>query len=301
MYASQKSAVVCESRFVIVCSLGLMVMSHPIPIDLQRDSRRADKACSVNVTSYSRPGPQLLTSRMTGWSATFADMASPDAQESPPPDPWFRTRSPEQAVDVRGAAFYPHQLRLLGSSNNFAFKQRVSHVGPITVGDTVYETDVAVEFDDDRANYHVLIPLNGWLESRYRGRPLTSTPALASIYRPDAEMAATWWPGGSRHLAVKIDQMAVDRSLEALIQGSLSSPIEFDPSLPLQAGAAQEWVRLLLMVHRQLENPSSMVGHPLVLAPLVESLIHELPACGQPPLSRITCHARRTRQAGRRR
>ena len=121
-----------------------------------------------------------------------------DEQESPPLDPWFRTQSPEQAMDVRGAAFYPHRLRLLGSSNSFALKQRVSHIGPITVGDTVYETDVAVEFDDDRANYHVLIPLNGWLESRYRGQPLTSTPALASIYRPDAEMAATWWPGGSR-------------------------------------------------------------------------------------------------------
>ncbi len=197
-----------------------------------------------------------------------------DAQESPPSDPWFRTRSPEQAMDVRGAAFYPHRLRLLGSSNNFALKQRVSHVGPITVGDTVYETDVAVEFDDNRANYHVLIPLTGWLESRYRGQPLISTPTLASIYRPDAEMAATWWPGGSRHLAVKIDQEAVDRALESLIQGSLSSPIEFDPSLPLKAGAAQEWVRLLLLVHRQLENPHSMVRHSLVLAPLVESLIH---------------------------
>jgi AraC-like DNA-binding protein len=198
----------------------------------------------------------------------------PDAPESTPSDSWFRTQSPEQAMDVRGAAFYPHRLRLLGSSNNFALKQRVSHIGPITVGDTVYETDVAVEFDDDRAHYHVLIPLNGCLESRYRGQPLTSTPTLASIYRPDAEMAATWWPGGSRHLAVKLDQVAVDRALEALVQGRLGPAIEFDPALPLTAGAAQEWVRLLMLVHRQLENPDSMVGHSLVLAPLVESLIH---------------------------
>ena len=196
-----------------------------------------------------------------------------DAPEGPS-DPWFRTRSPEQAMDVRGAAFYPHRLRLLGSSNNFALKQRVSNIGPITVGDTVYETDVAVEFDDDRAHYHVLIPLNGCLESRYRGQPLTSTPTLASIYRPDAEMAATWWPGGSRHLAVKLDQVAVDRALEALVKGRLDSAIEFDPALPLTAGAAQEWVRLLVLVHRQLENPDSMLGNSLVLAPLVESLIH---------------------------
>jgi AraC-like DNA-binding protein len=224
----------------------------------------------------------MNASRVTGLGTAAAETKpvpaatqnAVDPQESPPSDPWFRTRSPEQAMDVRGAAFYPHRLRLLGSSKGFALKQRVSHIGPITVGDTVYETDVAVEFDDNRANYHVLIPLSGWLESRYRGQSLTSTPALASIYRPDAQMAATWWPGGSRHLAVKIDQTAVDRALEALIQGSLGSPVEFDPSLPLNAGAAQEWVRLLLLVHRQLENPDSMVGNSLVLAPLVESLIH---------------------------
>lgn len=206
--------------------------------------------------------------------AHAAAVSAPAAHASPPPDPWFRTRSLQQAIDVRGAAFYPHRLRLLGSSNRFGLMQRVSRVGPITLGETIYETDVAVEFDDNRANYHVLVPLSGWLESRYRGQRLTSTPALASIYRPDDDMAATWWPGGSRHLAVKIDQVAVDRALESLIQGSLGSPIEFDPSLPLNGGAAQEWVRLLLTVHRQLENPNSLIRHSLVLAPLMESLIH---------------------------
>ena len=220
-----------------------------------------------------------------------------DAPEGPS-DPWFRTRSPEQAMDVRGAAFYPHRLRLLGSSNNFALKQRVSHIGPITVGDTVYETDVAVEFDDDRAHYHVLIPLNGCLESRYRGQPLTSTPTLASIYRPDAEMAATWWPGGSRHLAVKLDQVAVDRALEALVQGRLDSAIEFDPALPLTAGAAQEWVRLLVLVHRQLENPDSMLGNSLVLAPLVESLIHGFLLVANHPYRESLGHPSRTRPTG---
>ena len=114
-------------------------------------------------------------------------------------------------------------------------------------------------------------------------------------------MAATWWPGGSRHLAVKIDQAAVDRALEALIQGSLSSPIEFDPSLPLKAGAAQEWVRLLLLVHRQLENPDSMVGNSLVLGPAGGEPDPRVPAGGRPPLSRITRHPRRTRPIGSRR
>jgi AraC-like DNA-binding protein len=163
---------------------------------------------------------------------------------------------------------------LLGPSNNFGLSQRVTRVGPITIGDTAYETDVALHFEETRASYHVCVPLHGWLESRHRGQQLTSTPARGSIYRPDAEIATTWWPGGSRHLAVKIDQGAVDRALEALIGGPVGSPIAFVASLPLKAGAAQDWLRLLLMVHRQLDGPDSLIRHSVVLDPLVESLIH---------------------------
>jgi hypothetical protein len=48
----------------------------------------------------------------------------------------------------------------------------------------------------------------------------------------------------------------------------------FEASLPLDAGVARDWVRLLLMAHRQLEHPDSLIRHPLVLEPLVDSLIH---------------------------
>jgi AraC-like DNA-binding protein len=191
-------------------------------------------------------------------------------------DPWFRTRSPEQAIHLCESAYYPHRLRLLGPSQGFGFTQRVTQVGPITVGDITYATDVALGFDENRASYQVLVPLQGWLESRHRGQQLTSTPALAALYRPDAEMVATRWPGGSRHLAVKIDQVAVDRALEILVDSPLDSPIPFDGPLPLQGTAAQDWVRLLLMVHRQLQCPDSLMRHSVVWEPLVDSLIHGL-------------------------
>ena len=102
------------------------------------------------------------------------------------------------------------------------------------------------------------------------------TPTLASIYRPDADMAATRWPGGSRHLAVKIDQVAVDRALETLVDRPIDLPIAVDAALPLNARATHDWVRLLLMVHRQLDCPDSLMRHSVVLDPLVESLIHGL-------------------------
>ena len=191
-----------------------------------------------------------------------------------PSDPWFRTRSPEEAIHLCETAFYPHRLELLGPSHSFGLTQSVSCVGPITVGDITYDTDVAMNFDDTRASYHICVPLNGWLESRHRGQQLTATPELASIYRPDAEMMATRWPGRSRHLAVKIDQVAVDRAVETLVDTPVAVPIAFTAALPLKAGAAHDWVRLLLLVHRQLACPDSLFQHAMVWEPLVESLIH---------------------------
>ena len=197
-----------------------------------------------------------------------------DVARVAPSDPWFRTRSPAQAIHLCETAYYPHQLRLLGPSTSFGLAQRVTCVGPITIGDITYATDVALGFDETRSSYHVHVPLNGWLESRHRGQQLTSTPALAAIFRPDGETTVTRWPGGSRHLAVKIDQLALDRALDALLDTPLDSPIAFNASLPLHAGAVHDWVRLLLMVHRQLQCPDSLMQHSLVWDPLVESLIH---------------------------
>jgi AraC-like DNA-binding protein len=108
---------------------------------------------------------------------------------------------------------------------------------------------------------------------------------LGSIYRPDAGITVTRWPGGSRHLQVKIDQLAVDRALETLLLGALDSPVAFGAALPLQARAAQDWVRLLLMVHRQLECPDPLLQHSLVWDPLVESLIHGLLLVADHPYS----------------
>jgi hypothetical protein len=197
-----------------------------------------------------------------------------DATQVAPSHPWFRTRSPERAIHLCETAFYPHRLGLLGLSNGFGLTQRVTRVGPITMGDVSYETDVALGFDETRAGYHVSVPLKGWLESRHRGLQLTATPALASIYRPDGEMTVTRWPGGSRILAVKIDRVAVDSALETLVDRPVDLPIAFNASLPLRAGAAHSWVRLLLMVHRQLQCPDSMMRQPVVLDPGASGSVH---------------------------
>ena len=181
-----------------------------------------------------------------------------DATQSTRSDSWFSTTSPDVAI---------HLARLpstrIGSAcwaiRTASASPGVTGVGPITVGDITYDTDVALNFDQTRPSYHVHVPIEGWLESRHRGQQLTSTPALAAIYRPDAEIAATRWPGGSRHLAVKIDQVAVDRALETLVNGPAGFAHRLQCRLAAESGCCPRLGAAALMVHRQLECPDSLV------------------------------------------
>jgi hypothetical protein len=198
-----------------------------------------------------------------------------DAPRVAPSDPWFRTRSPKEAVHVCAAPFYPHRLALLGPSHSFGMSQRVTRAGPITIGEFIYDTDVRIDFDEPRASYHVCVPLNGRVESRYRGQLLTSTPALAAIYRPDARVNVTRFPGGSRHLQVKIDQLAVNSALEALVDRPVDFPIDFNASLPDGIGLDPAHPRLPVTDERMLEIWAWLQQHAPEGLPTVKELMAE--------------------------
>lgn len=187
---------------------------------------------------------------------------------------WFRTRSLEQAVQLCETAFHPYKLGLLGPADEFGFTQRRTQAGPITLADLSYNTDVSLGFGGGRDCYYIHIPLSGHLEWRYSGQELVSTPALASIFGPVADMTVIRWPGGTRHLGVKIDQPAVDTALERMLGRPLDAPIEFTAALPIHAGAVQSWVRQMLWMSGELAYPDNPMRHAAALDPLVESVIH---------------------------
>ncbi|OBA64312.1 hypothetical protein A5647_02680 [Mycobacterium sp. 1100029.7] len=196
--------------------------------------------------------------------------------EGPAAPGWFHTRSPDQAIHLCESAFYPHQLRLLGSSVGFGYAQHRTHAGPIMLADLTYHADVALRFGEERDSYYIHIPLSGELESLYRGQRFTSTPELATIYGPGARLAVTRWPANTRHLGVKIDRLAVDSALERMLGRPLDSPVAFATELPVSRGAVQSWVRQLLWMSSELAYPDNPMRQSAVLDPLVESVIHGL-------------------------
>ena len=220
-------------------------------------------------------GARFAAANKTGVEGVIYGVGLHSAGTTGPQAPgWLRTQSIEQAVHLCETIFHPHQLRLLGSANEFGFTRRHIQAGPITLADLTYHADVSLAFGEGRDSYYIHIPLSGHLESRYFGQELISTPALASIYGPVADMTVTRWPGGSRHLGLKIDQVAIDAALERLLGRRPDSPVQFTATLPVYAGAVQSWVRQLLWMSNELAYPDNPMRNSASLDPLVESVIH---------------------------
>jgi hypothetical protein len=84
------------------------------------------------------------------------------------------TTSPEVAIHIAETSYYRHRLRRLGHSNSFGLTGCVTCVGPITVADVTYGTDVALDFDETRASYTVHVPMR-----LGPGAVIRVTPALS--------------------------------------------------------------------------------------------------------------------------
>ncbi|WP_433295259.1 AraC family transcriptional regulator [Pseudonocardia sp. CA-142604] len=182
------------------------------------------------------------------------------------------------------SAFYPARFDILGERRSGAV-HRFSRIGPITMGDITYGRDVRLELDELGSSYHVNLPVAGRLESRHRGVEVVATRERAAVYRPDGEVILTRWAADCRQLCVKLDRVAVDRTLEGLLGRPVSGRIAFAAAMDIRSGAARSWAQLLLTLNDQLACSDSIVRQPLVAAPLAEGVVRGLLLAAEHPYS----------------
>jgi AraC-like DNA-binding protein len=210
----------------------------------------------------------------------------------------WHTDSPEEAVRLCSAVFYPHRIRPLRPAQKFTAQHRDFYFGPFTLGDIAYGADVRLEFDDLATSYHVGVPLAGHLVSRHRGTEVTATPQRGALFLPEGKVVVTEWPAETRQLAVKIDRSALDGALERQLGRPQAASIDFSASMDITRGPARSWARLLLALRRELGREDAVLRQPLVAAPLAESLLNGLLLSWEHPYREaLTAAARPARPA----
>jgi AraC-like DNA-binding protein len=150
---------------------------------------------------------------------------------------------------------------------------RYAQVGAVAVSDVTFRATSTVECDDVGSRYYVHLPLSGRLESRHRGVDLTATPGIAAVYRPEGGSFLGRWTAGCRALCVELDRASVDSALAKLLDDE-PSRATFGLAMNTAHGFARTWVSLLFSLSGQMTAAGSLLSHPLVAAPLAESVVN---------------------------
>jgi AraC-like DNA-binding protein len=184
-----------------------------------------------------------------------------------------RTSSIEEArVWAAEDTRYPSRLDVLGDRTRFAYQIDVVYEGAISIGWWSYETEVQLEVTARESAYHVNVPTSRLLTSLGPDR-IAATPAQAVVYRTDDDslVPQVWRQQGRIH-AVTIDGKALERQLEFLLGRRPSSRIAFEPLLDLTRGRGWQWWILVQTLAAQLNDADSLPRHPLMTAPMTDSI-----------------------------
>lgn len=174
----------------------------------------------------------------------------------------FRTGEPAEAQAQSSRAYYPLRLDVLGRPATFDMSLTSIVVGPLTIGELSYGTEVRLDCEELRTAYHVNIPLSGHLESEHRHEVVVATTSTAAVYQPTGNTVLRRWGADCRQLCVKIERAAVESELENMLGRPARNPLEMAAALDLTRGAGRSWRALVRMLATDMNDVDGLIGLP---------------------------------------
>ncbi|MGA5298563.1 AraC family transcriptional regulator [Nucisporomicrobium flavum] len=186
--------------------------------------------------------------------------AAPDADV--PARYALRTTDVEEAGAFCRRVFYgPLEVKPAGGIDGFAFAGEVVHTGPLTIGDISYGVELCVGIGDLRTAYHVLAPLTGTVQVMHRGAATTADPGRAAVFQPTGAIDLRWSPD-CRLFSVKVERLAFERELEAVLELRDGPPQPLLATFGLAAGPGRSWMALIRLLHAELREPDGLSTVP---------------------------------------
>ena len=190
---------------------------------------------------------------------------------------WMHAETVRDAEILCGMALYPQQeLTILRNPESFSLKQRIGNLGPITVGEIAFGTDVRLECGELHNSYHVNIPMTGHIESEHRGIRVTADSECATVYQPEVHTVLPYWSAQTRLLCVKFDRSVVDDALRDAVGNTATTQINFGHTMQIHSGGGRAWAQMAMMLYDQVWRPDSILHEPLVGLPFIDSLVRGL-------------------------
>jgi AraC-like DNA-binding protein len=173
----------------------------------------------------------------------------------------FRTADIDVTRALCARFFYDVRLEPIGPVDDFAFAADVVRLGPVTVGDLRFGSDVSIATGDMLA-YHVSLPVAGRMESEHRGTVTTATPRRAAVYQPYGSARTGRWAAECRTLCLKFEREAVEAEAEALLDRPVRGPLRLGAALEARRGPGLTWLRMAHLLRAEFDNQRSLLFEP---------------------------------------
>ncbi|WP_160165757.1 AraC family transcriptional regulator [Actinoplanes sp. OR16] len=180
--------------------------------------------------------------------------------------------------------FYSNFVDMLEPSESLDTQLRVTNLGPITIGDVRFGTDLKLRLHELGA-YHVDLILSGRLEwQQGRDEPRVTTDTSGAVFQPVGDTVLNRWTGDCRLLAVKIDRGALEMQLARMLDTPVGSPIPLAPRLDQSRGPGRTWTNMVrTLAADALSENLGLTQNPLLAEPLQEMLLRGLLLAGDHP------------------
>jgi AraC-like DNA-binding protein len=173
--------------------------------------------------------------------------------------------------------FYSNFVDMLEPSQSLDTQLRVTNLGPVTIGDVRFGTDLKLRLHELGA-YHVDVILSGRLEwQQGRDEPRVATDTSGAVFQPVGDTVLHRWTGDCRLLAVKIDPGALETQLARMLDTPVGSPILLSRQLDQSRGPSLTWTNMVrTLASDALGENHGLTQNPLLAEPLQEMLLRGL-------------------------
>lgn len=183
----------------------------------------------------------------------------------------FETVDLAEARSKVGSVFKPHVLSVDGPR----LSMRMQHMplGAVSLNQLTYGASVLIDPSPHRDFFMVQMPLAGQADIVCDKQHVVSDTRVASVLSP-SETVRMRWSGDCTQLVVRIDRAALESAARAHSGRPMSAGVTF--ALAMEWRAKMAWCHLLNYLGNLIEEAPAMLGHPLTVSHLEQSVIETL-------------------------
>jgi AraC-like DNA-binding protein len=187
----------------------------------------------------------------------------------------FDTADAEEARELCGRVFNPHQLRVVGAGQRLRARMDHLPLGPLSLNRLTWRAQVQVDPQRLDTYYLISMPVTGRARFHMGRQAIDVSPSCAAVVNA-AERFHFEASEDFDQIVLRIERTAVEAAWQALAGAPAECPIDFAAALPLQGAAWRAIEPVLALLADSARGRFASAALPHLHARLQETLLNTL-------------------------